>query len=614
MAEKNQVHAPYNFVPFSNRVLVRYEDMSELPPHDKIIPSLKTGEIHVTLTADTPVFVSNGKKQEKADFFRGANGKYTIPGSTVRGMTRQNMQILGFGLMRPGEDIEDIQIFYREMAAARASTGDKLKQYYHEALDIKAEKNRSGKNVATPRAVAAGYLRKKMGTYVIQPAIGEYFRVSRKHPDNFMPADTAARAVPISYTVAEGIIKKIRSGGPFDGMERGMLLFTGKPVGRIPNSLYVIPAPDESADPIEISKEDILSYEADWEDRRNSLKAYYDPNFWALPKEGEEKPVFYIRHEGHTYFGMSRFLRIGYRYPLTHGLPQRHKDAEVSLLDYPYSILGFAGSETAYRSRVSFGDFEVKGTPKTTPPVKIVLGNPKPSYYPGYAKDGKHYNEEDFQLRGHKQYWLKEEKAVKAEKEKVASWMHPLEKGTKFQGVIRYRNLHEDELGLLLWSLRLEDGCYQSIGMGKPYGYGRMKLTIDELQEYDFTSLYSADGLCKGPTPVQEERISTYIAAYESFAEKLLASVGNSTAKKKKKKNQLLREKDEIKDFFFIRSTIRKNDETSYMQLNEYKNQRNPLEEIKTVREATQNAEPSYDSNDIESMKAQLLRMYGSKH
>ena len=34
--------------------------------------------------------------------FPGSDGKYQIPGSTVRGMVRENMQILGYGLVRPG--------------------------------------------------------------------------------------------------------------------------------------------------------------------------------------------------------------------------------------------------------------------------------------------------------------------------------------------------------------------------------------------------------------------------------------------------------------------------------------------------------------------------------
>ena len=49
-------------------------------------------------------------------------------------------------------------------------------------------------------------------------------------------------------------------------------------------------------------------------------------------------------------------------------------------------------------------------------------------------------------------------------------------------GTIRYHHLTPDELGLLLWSIALEDGCYHSIGRGRPYGYGRVRIRIDGLK------------------------------------------------------------------------------------------------------------------------------------
>ena len=54
MAENSKVRAPYNFVPFSNKVLWRYGSAEELPRHDRLDSTLKSGEIHVTMTADTP--------------------------------------------------------------------------------------------------------------------------------------------------------------------------------------------------------------------------------------------------------------------------------------------------------------------------------------------------------------------------------------------------------------------------------------------------------------------------------------------------------------------------------------------------------------------------------
>ena len=89
--ENKQAHAPYNFIPFSNRVFLLPGE-GQLPAYASFDRGRRTGEIYVTLTADTPVFVSDGGKAasggEKKDphFFRAPNGRFAIPGSTVRGM------------------------------------------------------------------------------------------------------------------------------------------------------------------------------------------------------------------------------------------------------------------------------------------------------------------------------------------------------------------------------------------------------------------------------------------------------------------------------------------------------------------------------------------------
>lgn len=73
-------------------------------------------------------------------------------------------------------------------------------------------------------------------------------------------------------------------------MMKGFLLYTGNPVGRKENHLYLFPEADADAIPLDISREDIISYTEDWENRRNSLRGGgYDPDFWALPEDGEQK-------------------------------------------------------------------------------------------------------------------------------------------------------------------------------------------------------------------------------------------------------------------------------------------------------------------------------------
>lgn len=643
MAIDTIVRAPYNFVPFSGKVL-QYTD--GVPAHDSTDPALKTGEIHVTLTADTPVFVSDGDRDDP-HFFRGPDGRFALPGSTIRGMVRGNMHILGFGLVRAGEDVQDQRVLYRKIADARGSTGGELKTYYHAALNVKTLKTPSGASYAIPENVKAGWLRRTDSGYEIQPVKGSYARASKKVLAEVGLDKLYAQTVPVRYATDKDQVTAIRRDDGLSPGLPGVLLCPGVDTGgdgtrvnrktgkaKPPSHRYVFPPADEQVPPIPISKEDELAYAADWESRKNSLRGgtqiqgepiKYDPDFWKLPENGGGKPVFYIQHDGHIFFGMSLFPRVGYHFSLKDGLPQNHRDkaADPGFLDWTHAILGYAEKDRSRRSRVSFGDFPVQGGPKELPLVETVLGNPKISYYPGYVAGGKHYNTEDekaagqpgFQLRGYKQYWLKEAQAVPTDKVNAASRLRPLPAGTAFAGVIRYRNLRPEELGLLLWAIRLEEGCYQTVGMGKPCGYGRMRLTIDRLLEYDLAALYRPDGLCGGPkAPAGElkDAVQRYIDAYDAAAARALYL-------KKPKRRPSITSTEEIRDFFYLRRTLRDSGDVSYMTLEEYQNVGRPLPDARSFREEAERAEQDAASQaapegeSMEAMLAKLAKRFNSK-
>ena len=571
------IHAPYNFVPFSNKIIQRYESMEKLPSHGSVDPELKTGEIQVSIEAQTPIYIGDGSSEEISDFFRGADGEYQIPGSSVRGMLRETMQILGFGLVRPGEDVADYQIYFRDMATTSARA-----KYYKNVMGIK--------NKATiPPNVKQGYLCcDEDGKYYIKPS--RCIRVSRNNPGMKAFKDEETKEIKpaeyfqVAYTEGEDEIKDIV---PFEkrkeGMKEGILLSTGRPVGD-PNHLYVFEKESESAEgSIFIKKEDELSYKEDLEKRGKTLKKPHRIEFWEMPKERESKPVFYVQYHGHTYFGMSLYVRIGYLHNITDGLPEAHrrknkKYKDNIFLDYPYAMMGFANKQGAYRSRISVGDFKIKKEGKTEKEHTVITAEPKASYYAGYLNDGKNYNDDDFLLRGYKHYWLRE-KPVPAKElanESMQKKVRALGEGTVFRGVIRYKNLHEDELGLLLWALSLnsEKDTYHSLGMGKPYGMGRVKIRIENLKELDVSEFYCLQGLQKG-LKKNSEKVDAYIKSYKEYAWKEL--------KEKEKHN--IEEFEEIKDFFFMHQiSPLQEKEMAYMALEEYTNNKGILKTVKDVR------------------------------
>ena len=585
-----EVHAPYNFIPFPTQIIRRYDSVADLPAHDRLDRNLKSGEIRVTFEAKTPVFVSDGEK-EHPDFYKNAAGEYEIPGSTVRGMLRETVQILGLGLIRPETEMEDYQIFFRDMASAKGGVKGRIHDYYEKVVMNVEHKKVNNKPVSNPRNVKAGYLYCIGKDYYIKSLGHTFYRISRGHPEmrkfeknGFMPT---AQSVSVRYQLKGDKVEKISRAKKTELREttegewkEGTLLFTGPGIGKTKkNPFYLFPEADGSSDIRKIPEEDILSYQMDFENRKNQLKKR---DFWNLPKGKEEKPVFWVEYNGHLYFGMTLFVRVGYPHSIAEGVPESHKTClqeEEIFLDYPYSMFGFAEKERgAYRSRISVEGFVADGQ-ENRKIEKRVLGSPKPGYFPGYLKNGAAYTDDHLELRGYKQYWMKNiQNGVGTDKDNVVSVLKPLPIGTRFTGVIHYKNLYEDELGLLLWAIRLENECYHQIGMGKPYGFGCIRTAKICLLEENVDELYSIDSLLHGKKNMESKETDAYIQKYKKTAFRKI-DVGESIKK--------LDDLPVIKDFMFLHHTFQPEKgqiNTSYMKLEDYKERTESLPTIEKYR------------------------------
>ena len=56
--------------------------------------------------------------------------------------------------------------------------------------------------------------------------------------------------------------------------------------------------------------------------------------------------------------------------------------------------------------------------------------------------------------------------------------------GARFSACIHFHNLSDEELGALLWLLTLEEGAYYSIGSGKPFGFGSIRISLASLNAW----------------------------------------------------------------------------------------------------------------------------------
>jgi hypothetical protein len=157
-------------------------------------------------------------------------------------------------------------------------------------------------------------------------------------------------------------------------------------------------------------------------------------------------------------------------------------------------------------------------------------------------------------LRGHKVYWHKgnvppadiEElveklKDLKTGREKEHDTQHtqikPVSAGVKFRCRICFENLTDVELGTMLWVLTLPGApgkeYRHSIGMGKPYGMGAIKIEPalhleDRADRY--SKLLDEDGRWRtGSGQASKEAIDGFVTAFDRFVcSRIGAQTGSS--------------------------------------------------------------------------------------
>lgn len=619
----NYVGAPYNFVPFTPNVY-QYP-MEKQVWHDDVSNELFTGEIQYTVTAHTPVIIDNGEGR----FYKTSYGEYAIPGSSVRGLIRSNVQILG--LSSVDDDIDNYSLMYRNIRS------EKEYQKILGAVQIPVDPKHK---IGVLKNVKAGYLKKEGNKYVIYQTkinkidkkygnmnyyalserriVHEYLesqkghgtfsyefflkngksilqhtfkkdfvKVVKKGKDHYIGdknKDYRPYFDEISYDIA-GTKQVTAVGAPGKYPKSGYVISTGSMNEK--KAVYIIPEIDESKETIEISPKDIEYFKIDLKKRENTLKRFKGKEFFNLPeKDGKRKPVFYFEQNGRLYFGFTPHLRLFYQHTIKEGLPDTHKYSSV---DYGKAIFGYSSQKESYKSKVYFSDAIILPETNTAELSKkeMIPSEPKPTSYLDYLVQPEHgdpvtYNNPCMQLRGIKQYWL-HEKAEPTEagpdKEKVKISFYPLKAGTSFRGKIRFKNMTQDELGLLLWSIRLDlERSMMNIGKAKPYGYGRIAVSLESVKKLDKQKAYSLEQLELNPyEELDENDIASLIQAYKAHINQYL----------EKHKMKKIEELAFIRDFFSMKNNERKPDaeKIRYMSIDrsEYQSRKKALPSVTEI-------------------------------
>jgi CRISPR-associated protein (TIGR03986 family) len=464
-------------------------------------------------------------------FHTGDPNTPVIPGSSLRGMLRSMCEIIGHGKLAP---VSDQALPYRAVGDT-SSHGDAYRNELMEEVPGK-------KNWFIPK-FEAGYIREEPDGWFIEPAenliIGDpstptYARIpKRKIPSGLPRWYSCKNAFEIFVECDRYEFKKIREGfihikrasvtaassSPGGSMRRAVLARTGDVPKKATEAVIFAPSGVPKEQWIRIPDG------TDLEDRRDLVTAYLDQvtkngRFNQKEQLGSDQgvlrnyqPVMYVMEGGKLrFFGHTQMFRMPYRRSPETLLSAAHvDDGKVDLAE---AMFGSARSrEAGAAGRVFVSDAQLVPEQDRNllwlaeDPVVIprILSGPKPTTFQHYlvqtnpdVEKGKGlltYNDAGkTTLRGHKLYWHQNnvprstfaEQAMDDQtkrKDTQHTQMKPVRDGVCFRFRVRFENLLSQELGLLMWSLKLgqseipdQPSYAHKLGMGKPLGLGSVWL------------------------------------------------------------------------------------------------------------------------------------------
>jgi len=501
-AEKREPsRAPYNFIPL-NDVVVESEHRSSVPGFGSYKDGLLSGYIDLIIDTKTPVYVRRLSKQ--SEFFE-IGGRSLIPGSTIRGLTKNIMKIVSFAKFQKDEDFEDRNLYYRTVDSS--SIG---KLYKFALIDEN--------DGCFPRA-QAGLLIRSGARYSIKPSRydegTQFYRINGRFiggsflPDGFERSDSVKifSSVKVFFVPQrcdlyphEGLNLRYAmldrvSRTPLEGSTEGYLIVSG-PLGNKKHMQWVINTADPEKPALAIPQHVIEDYEQD--KSRNSV------NLLKMLEKENEVPCFYLTDEkgNVTDFGHTALFRKRYSWSVGDHVPE-NLNPEENTNKVNDIVEAIFGKLEHWAGRVYFEDAELQSNGANVFMDKAtlkILSTPKPTCFQHYLEQplGTNTNKHDLchwdseaSIRGYKMYWhrntngqtgeygWKERDPIPENDTQHAYPIKPAKPGTKFKGRVRFDNLSSVELGALLFSLDLPEGCCHKVGLGKPYGLGSIAIQAD---------------------------------------------------------------------------------------------------------------------------------------
>lgn len=504
------IKAPYNFVPVNEKVVSPC--WAESISHDIPFADARSGVIKVKATAHSPVFVRNGalkSRQNNVHDFSQFEGKYFIPGTSLKGMVRNVLEVLTFSKM--GNKVNDHRYAIRDLSGAvkdQYLSKFRPEMIYAGWLVQNVDESYSIEDCDIPGRISHRKIDEHFGTD-FSPFFSEGGEFDQRNDDQksarfkYNKFGSRSREVNVAFVDYNAGRKIYEITADEENAERGTLVFTGQPGPRKQKNDGKWTGHHLEFIFFNQPRKKILA--VDQKVIENFFFAYFDHDKtrwskdWAYWREdlkrGDAIPVFFHKDDNQqvSAIGLSYLFKLPYEKSVTEAMPSEHRN--TNNIDFSEALFGFVDGEEGLKGRVHFGHaFALKAKPDAS--VKAVLSSPKASYYPTYIrqqvdKNGRVNGYQTFmhtlaEIAGWKRYpvhksGVKENPKPPGTSEDVLVEFVPLETGSVFEFAIHYHNLKEIELGALLSALtfHMTPGTYHSLGMAKPLGYGKVLLEVE---------------------------------------------------------------------------------------------------------------------------------------
>jgi len=482
------INAPYNFVPLNEDVFYpdKWSEENHKISQDIPFSDHASGSVKFKIKSFSPLFIRNHEVDESDNmYFYERNNKkistefcyhlekgiktYYIPSTSIKGMTRSVLEIMSF---------------------SRILTQDKKFSY----RDIK-NNNYKNRLMNRQKDIQCGWLYSENNNWkIIELGGAKQFKIEHDELSKVLQDNAVLDFKGKRFTPEQ---KYNKYNNKFENLittSGNVAVFTGT-VNLEEDKEYMFPLPEKSANALVVDKMAkqtfIDAYYIGQPEVSKVWKSMWENEF----NQGGFVPVFYLKdNAGIEHFGLSLLYKLPYENSVYQGIGKHDKNNEM--LDMAESIFGFSRNNNddneknavSLKGRVSFSHSRATGNPKPMGKVTKILSSPKAGYYPTYLEQTNKYkletmDTEKFKVSGWKRYPVHQSSNQTIVKDgNTTTSFNPLPADIEFEGVMRFHNLRKFELGALLSALSMHgnnEDYFHSIGMAKPYGYGKIKIEIN---------------------------------------------------------------------------------------------------------------------------------------